>query len=56
MDETYYIQIHRSPPGEISENGCLVAFESAWLYTADSIPELLELMAKEWRDDRHLAG
>ena len=50
----YDIRVFQSPAGEISEDGCWVATEGGWLYMADSREELLELVGKEWRDDRHL--
>ena len=47
--------LHRSPPGEISADGCWVIFHHRWMYIGDSVSEALWQMVHEWQHDKHLA-
>jgi hypothetical protein len=50
------LHIRWSPPGEISESGCWTAWESCFLYTAQTLDRLWQVVVSEWRDDAHLVG
>ena len=50
------MRIFRERPGVISEGPCWVCVAPGYLYTADTLPGLLWVLAWEWGEDRHLAG
>ena len=52
--ERYEIVIAKTKPGVISPEAWWTASEGGYMYDAESLPTLLQLMAKEWRHDRHI--
>lgn len=56
METNYNILVKWSPPGEISKEGCWVGFESCYLYTGETIGDLMYQMGQDWQDDKHLVG
>lgn len=51
-------KLHKSPPGEISKQGCwcLWDFSGPYLYTGDNFWQLLKYVFKNWKDERQLVG
>lgn len=50
------LNIRVEAPGVISEDECWTAFCGPYLYTADTLFELLDVLKEEWCHDRHLVG
>ena len=50
------MRIHRAQAGEISEEPCWVIFDRCWLYTADTLFDVMCLYIAEYEDDKHLVG
>lgn len=49
-------RIFREKAGVISEGPVWVCIHRPYLYTADTLFQLLMLIFREWEDDRHLVG
>lgn len=50
------MKIFKEKPGVISEKGCWVCTHNAYVYTANTLEELIEILNTEWEDDKYLAG
>lgn len=50
------MRIFKEKAGMISENEIWICIDSCWLYTGDTLFELLWCILKEWRSDKHLVG
>lgn len=53
------LKIYKERPGVISYGPLWVgwlAHGMVWMYTADTLPQLLWYIATEWKQDRHLVG
>lgn len=46
--------IFQEKPGVISEGPIWVAIHQCWLYTADTLEQLIIILYTEWEDDKHL--
>lgn len=40
--------------GVLSEEACWVCICEGYLYTADTLPELVTVLNTEWKHDKHL--
>ena len=49
-------KIFKEKAGVISENECWVCICDTYLYTADTLEQLIEILNTEWEHDRHLCG
>jgi hypothetical protein len=45
-----------SPPGEISRDGCWTISSEGYLYTADTLHDVIQLFFTEYQEDNHLVG
>jgi hypothetical protein len=50
------MKIFREKGGVISEDPIWVCFSGPYMYTADTLWQLLKIVVKEWKNDRHLIG
>lgn len=50
------MRIFEEEAGVISSNKIWVCICEGYLYTADTLKELIELLNTEWKQDRHLIG
>lgn len=48
--------LFKERPGVISKDSCYVAMCTGYLYTADTLEELLTRLETEWEQDQHLVG
>jgi hypothetical protein len=48
--------IFKEKAGVISEKECWICIHSCYLYSADTLERLIEILNNEWEHDRHLAG
>lgn len=52
---SYDLKIYWEVAGLISENRIWVCFSDGYMYTADTLEELLTVINNEWKLDQHLA-
>jgi len=50
------MRIFKEEPGVISKEACWVCICAEYMYTADTLEELVEILSIEWEDDKHLVG
>ena len=55
MEESY-MRILKERPGVISKDEVWVCACDGYLYTADTLEELVKVLNTEWKDDKHLVG
>jgi acyl-ACP thioesterase len=49
-------RIFKERPGIISTDACWVCISEGYLYTADTLEELVDVLNTEWKKARHLVG
>lgn len=49
------LRLYKERAGLISENEVWCCAHEGYLYTADTLKELIKVLNDEWEDDRHLA-
>lgn len=52
----YDMKIFKEKAGVISESEIWVCICEGYLYTADTLEDLIIVLNNEWKHDRHLAG
>lgn len=50
------MHIFQEKAGIISENPIWVCICNDYIYTADTIENLISILNNEWEDDKHLVG
>lgn len=46
----------RERPGVVSKNACWLLLHDCWLYSGETVVELLGDISKNWKKDRALIG
>jgi hypothetical protein len=48
--------IFKEKPGVISKDSCWICICEGYLYTGDTLEELISTLNSEWKLDKHIAG
>lgn len=49
-------RIFKEKPEVISEGPIWVCISEGYIYTAETLPELITMLNTEWKHDKHLGG
>jgi len=50
------MKIFKTKAGEISKEPCWVCIHDGYMYDADTLEELIEVLNTEWEHDKHIVG
>lgn len=50
------MHIFKEKPGVISKNEVWVCIHDSWIYIADTLEELVNILNTEWEADKHLGS
>jgi len=49
-------KIYKEEAGVVSKKECWICISEGYLYTGNTLEELIEILNTEWRHDKHIAG